>query len=814
MKQLIFNTTVILISIFTFYSNVFSQGNWEQILPSGPTSNQMVSLYFVDENTGWSAGEHGTILKTTNGAKSWRLIEIPWLTYLLDIFFVNEMTGYSVGQDGLILKSTDGGENWSRLDNQYTNNLHRVIFLDENTGWTIGEKGLILHTKNGGENWVQQLSYVGEDLHGISFIGTNNLCVVGENFTLLKLKIADGTWHAINFEPDAENQDEIYHFYDVYFLDQTHGWIGGAKELYGSVILYTTNRGDFWREKETKYGEYTDHSSHGRSRSGISFPLQQILFIDGQNGFILTHPNGYLTTSSNVPFFTKDGGKKWLCEMYGSGEGSTRFGRMCCLSDSKVINTGFQGEFRFAENDFKKWRYPNALQRNFFGLYVGNNGLLFSRQRREGAEFPEDERVFTRSTDYGKSWQEFTPLYFDSTGSQFAPEYPSTFLLYREKDQTLWKHIYHTLEEPLTAALHESKDLGLTWQFIRSGLTDYFEHVLSPDTLIQFRLHQVEIEPENYHSRIKFSNSFDGGRTKNIYYFNGIWNEIVVSHTKIYENRFISDNYFFDGKTGFLIGSEGNIIKTEDTGQSWKAINSGVVEHLWDIEFLNRSIGFIVGDFGRILKSIDGGESWRKTNSGTQENIYSIAFKNELEGWVGTESGMMYTTDGGENWQGVPLRYQHGFVRQIQFDKNGNGYASNLRKNTTTSYFPYKRLFGSSGGYSFLLSWKNNESQVVDIAGGVAFPQTIILKQNYPNPFNNSTKIRYTLNKPGNVTLKIFNLQGQLVKKLGEKSQKAGEHSILWDGRSGKGEKITSGVYIYSIEVNKIIQTKKMLYLQ
>ena len=62
--------------------------------------------------------------------------------------------------------------------------------------------------------------------------------------------------------------------------------------------------------------------------------------------------------------------------------------------------------------------------------------------------------------------------------------------------------------------------------------------------------------------------------------------------------------------------------------------------------------------------------------------------------------------------------------------------------------------------------------------------------------------------------LKIFNLQGQLVRELVNESQKAGEHSVRWDGHSENGNEVTSGVYIYSIESDQKIQTKKMLYLR
>jgi photosystem II stability/assembly factor-like uncharacterized protein len=798
------------IYISCFLSLAIAQGNWEQMLPPGPTSNQMVALYFVDENTGWSVGEHGTILKTTDGGESWRLIQIPWMTYLLDIFFVNDSIGYSVGQDGLIIKSLDGGESWVQLENQYINNLNRIIFKDENTGWAIGEKGLILFTNDGGENWVQQLSNVGEDLFGICFIGESDICIAGDNFTILKSTIDTDSWQLINFEPGPFDQNSTYDFYDIYFLNDFHGWICGKKRQSSGTILYTLNGGNLWEEKDIKFTQYQDYSARSRSSNGISNSLQQILFLDDQNGFLLTHPDDEMGITSNIPYFTSNGGKNWNCNMYGSFENSEHKGRLFNISNNKIINTGFQGEFRFAENNLDQWKFPNESARNFTNFYIGNNGVLFGTRYKVGAEFPKAERVFSRSTDYGESWVDFLPLYYDSTGNQFEPDKSLNFVSLKNCENILWAFDYDLVEK--IASFYESKDLGLTWRFLQKA-THVFTHILAQDTLFSYYLEQIEEQPEVYHSQITITNSLDCGITTNTYYISDIWNEIVTSEQSlIYDNRFISDSYFFNGTTGFLIGSEGNIIKTENTGENWRAINSGVTEHLWDIEFINHSVGFIVGDFGRILKTENGGENWYKTDSGTQENIYSIAFLNELEGWAGTESGLLYTTDGGETWQGVPLRYHHGFVRFIEFDINGNGYAYSCAINQP--YGLRQRFWRRPAGYSYLLSWKNNISEVAYTINDLVIPQSIILNQNYPNPFNNSTKICYQLSKSNIVKLNIFNLQGQLVRELVNESQKAGDHSVYWDGRSISGEEVTSGVYIYSIESDHKIHVKKMLYLR
>ena len=278
----------------------------------------------------------------------------------------------------------------------------------------------------------------------------------------------------------------------------------------------------------------------------------------------------------------------------------------------------------------------------------------------------------------------------------------------------------------------------------------------------------------------------------------------------------IKDNYFFNGKEVFLIGRDGNILKTEDTGQSWTSINSGVVEQLWDIDFINESVGFVVGEFGRILKTEDRGETWRKTNSGTQENIYSIAFKNELEGWVGTDKGLRYTVDGGETWLGVPMRYQQGQVRYVEFDSDGNGYAytPHLDESIIDGIFSNETGQSKPAGHTFLMSFNSSEIGVNDQSELTEQLSSFKLNQNYPNPFNNTTRISYHLLNSGKVSLAIYNIQGQLVRNLVNDIQEHGEYSVNWDGRSETGRVVSSGVYLYLLESDEKKISKKMLYLK
>ena len=104
-------------------------------------------------------------------------------------------------------------------------------------------------------------------------------------------------------------------------------------------------------------------------------------------------------------------------------------------------------------------------------------------------------------------------------------------------------------------------------------------------------------------------------------------------------------------------------------------------------------------------------------------------------------------------------------------------------------------------------------------------PGYFTLRQNYPNPFNPSTeipitKIEYSIEKGNkqkdNVTLKIYNILGQLVKdfNLSARDMTVGHHSVTWDGTDFKGKPVASGVYFYTIQQGHYATTEKMLLLR
>jgi hypothetical protein len=98
-------------------------------------------------------------------------------------------------------------------------------------------------------------------------------------------------------------------------------------------------------------------------------------------------------------------------------------------------------------------------------------------------------------------------------------------------------------------------------------------------------------------------------------------------------------------------------------------------------------------------------------------------------------------------------------------------------------------------------------------------PSSSWLGQNYPNPFNPETWLPYALSEPAEVTIKIYNMRGSLVRALHLGQKPAGVYdtqsaSAYWDGRNDAGERVSSGLYFYKLTAGTFTQVKRMVILK
>ncbi len=98
-------------------------------------------------------------------------------------------------------------------------------------------------------------------------------------------------------------------------------------------------------------------------------------------------------------------------------------------------------------------------------------------------------------------------------------------------------------------------------------------------------------------------------------------------------------------------------------------------------------------------------------------------------------------------------------------------------------------------------------------------PTDFALLQNYPNPFNPSTSINFSVPVNSDVTIRIYNLLGQVVTTLVNEEVSAGHYSTVWNGADDNGFQVSSGVYLYEMKANgsngkAYSQIKKMVFLK
>ena len=164
-------------------------------------------------------------------------------------------------------------------------------------------------------------------------------------------------------------------------------------------------------------------------------------------------------------------------------------------------------------------------------------------------------------------------------------------------------------------------------------------------------------------------------------------------------------------------------------------------------------------------------------------------------------------------------------------DYDGETYAAGIQSSQTNSTYNTARTMWL--GFSFMnirdvvadgtivrvdicsniLEWFNG-SALPCCPTDDEIPGVYRLAQNFPNPFNPTTAIRFDIKRKGQVSLRIYNVAGQLVRTLVDGELEAGNYSKEWKGLNNSGSKVASGVYFYRLEAGEFESVKKMVLLQ
>ena len=331
--------------------------------------------------------------------------------------------------------------------------------------------------------------------------------------------------------------------------------------------------------------------------------------------------------------------------------------------------------------------------------------------------------------------------------------------------------------------------------------------------------------------------------------------------------------------TVLMAGNYGKIIKTVNGGSNWTTLYADTTLQFWGLWFTTPQTGIIAGSGGTIMRTTNRGDNWVIVTSPTITALDGIWFVNDNTGYIGGANVFLKTTNGGTNWVNKSGLFISGFetATSIYFsDANTGVYGTNASRivRTTDGGETYTEVFNSSNNAIWGLSFVNantgygctSSGKVVKTTnggvnwgfqntpltenlyeihfpaentgyvaswsgkilkttnGGLTYtgqisttvPKNYELRQNFPNPFNPSTIISFQLPRNGNVSIKIYDVNGREVQTLVNESMNAGSYEVSFDATG-----LSSGVYYYRLEVrnssstsNVFSDTKRMMYLR
>jgi hypothetical protein len=247
----------------------------------------------------------------------------------------------------------------------------------------------------------------------------------------------------------------------------------------------------------------------------------------------------------------------------------------------------------------------------------------------------------------------------------------------------------------------------------------------------------------------------------------------------------------FDPASMIVSDITGEVSRTSDRGNTWSHVFSANVP-LWGSSANGSSVWF-VGDDGYVVHTSGSGVVWNVISvpdSTTLRRVYQ--FDDNHLYVAGANGKVYYTTDNGITWYKQYTADSHDLFG-LTFTDSLHGFAVGSEGTILTTSSP-----GTMTSVRQQLS---------------TMPEAFRLEQNYPNPFNPATVIRYNLpNRVGptldppvsmaglsvyQVSLKVYNLLGQLVASLVDEQQTPGYKSAIFDAGH-----LSSGVYFYRLEVS------------
>lgn len=241
--------------LFLSINTFFPQNKWKKL--NSVTSKNLNKVFFLDTLKGWSAGEAGIVLFTTNGGANWEYRNIATLSNIKDIFFLDSLHGWALHDSisnnnilSILSFTSDQGKTWQENPNSFIDQiLNSVLFIDSLTGFLTAEQGNIYKTDDAGISWKETKL----NAHPLALFPKKDIKFYNKQIGFIaggKIDIAGACWFTNDFGETWETRGLAPEpINGLYILDSANIIGFGGDYEYGSTFCSTSDGGNFWTVK-------------------------------------------------------------------------------------------------------------------------------------------------------------------------------------------------------------------------------------------------------------------------------------------------------------------------------------------------------------------------------------------------------------------------------------------------------------------------------------------------------------------------------------------------------------------------------------
>ncbi|MFQ5605052.1 MAG: WD40/YVTN/BNR-like repeat-containing protein, partial [bacterium] len=364
---------------------------------------------------------------------------------------------------------------------------------------------------------------------------------------------------------------------DMYFVDASTGWLVGS----GGMILHTKDGGETWEIQENPTRAW----------------FETVFFVDAKNGWA----GGDGFDGDALIVHTVDGGQTWAHQSIDIVN-VPRINDIYFLDSQTGWAVGDFGSVLHTTDGGTNWTQQSVP------VYYRDLESVFFIDPNKGWAVGDD---FYTTTDGGRNWA------LDTTDT-FGPYSGQEILFTNPMDG--WQLM-------MGNKVFRTHDGGLNWAMKDEGLTGDLSD-----------LSAVNADTAWVAGDDGLFQTTDSGETwANKLSSNYVGKELV---------------FFPDGRHGWAVLDRHKIYRSADGGEQWENLTKSVSEvEFWSVDFVDEQTGWLAGSGGIILHSQDGGVTWQQQMIDTDARLNHVCFLDELTGWVVGWNGLIAKTlDGGLNW--------------------------------------------------------------------------------------------------------------------------------------------------------------------